>query len=30
MYGILRFGVGHTSMFATLGIAQCQLGGLNF
>jgi hypothetical protein len=30
MYGILRFGVGHTSMLATPEIAQFALGDLNF
>ena len=30
MYGILRFGVGHTSMLATPKIAQFALGDLAF
>jgi hypothetical protein len=30
MYGIFRFGVGHTSMLATPEIAQFVLGDLNF
>jgi hypothetical protein len=30
MNGILRFGVGHTSMLVTPEIAQCPLGDLNF